>query len=53
MATEAVLLLLLSTPAPGVLVAAFVLQYLGLLAERWCFFAEGQHPQNLYYRRVG
>ncbi|MCA0242657.1 MAG: dimethyl sulfoxide reductase anchor subunit [Proteobacteria bacterium] len=48
-----VLLLLLSTPAPGVLVAAFVLQYLGLLAERWCFFAEGQHPQNLYYRRVG
>jgi DMSO reductase anchor subunit len=31
---------------------AFVLQYLGLLAERWYFFAEAQHPQNLYYRTV-
>jgi DMSO reductase anchor subunit len=28
----------------------FVLQYLGLLAERWSFFAEGQHPQNLYHQ---
>ncbi len=33
--------------------AALVIQYLGLLAERWLFFAEGQHPQNLYYQRVG
>lgn len=31
---------------------AFVLQYAGLLAERWYFFAEAQHPQNLYYRGV-
>jgi len=31
-------------------VAAFALQYLGLLAERWYFFAEANHPQNLYYR---
>lgn len=31
---------------------AFVLQYLGLLAERWYFFAEAQHPQNLYYRGI-
>lgn len=30
----------------------FTLQYLGLLAERWSFFAEGQHPQNLYYRSI-
>ncbi len=29
---------------------AFVAQYLGLLAERWYFFAEAQHPQNLYYQ---
>jgi DMSO reductase anchor subunit len=29
---------------------AFVFQYLGLLAERWYFFAEAQHPQNLYYQ---
>ncbi len=30
----------------------FALQYLGLLAERWSFFAEGQHTQNLYYSTV-
>ena len=30
--------------------ALFVVQYLGLVAERWSFFAEGQHTQNLYYR---
>ncbi|MDD4911839.1 MAG: dimethyl sulfoxide reductase anchor subunit [Sideroxydans sp.] len=29
---------------------AFIIQYLGLLAERWYFFAEAQHPQNLYYQ---
>ncbi|HEX5364050.1 MAG TPA: DmsC/YnfH family molybdoenzyme membrane anchor subunit [Gallionella sp.] len=29
---------------------AFVVQYVGLLAERWYFFAEAQHPQNLYYQ---
>jgi DMSO reductase anchor subunit len=32
--------------------AAFVIQYLGLLAERWYFFAEAKHPQNLYYQGV-
>ena len=31
------------------LLAVFALQYLGLLAERWVFFADGRHPQNLYY----
>ena len=36
----------------SVLGALFALQYLGLLAERWSFFAEGQHPQNLYYRSI-
>ena len=34
---------------PGV---AFVAQYIGLLAERWYFFAEANHPQNLYYQGV-
>jgi DMSO reductase anchor subunit len=34
------------------LAALFALQYVGLLAERWSFFAEGQHPQNLYYRSI-
>ncbi len=29
---------------------AFVIQYIGLLAERWFFFAQANHPQNLYYQ---
>jgi DMSO reductase anchor subunit len=29
---------------------AFVFQYCGLLAERWYFFAEAKHPQNMYYQ---
>jgi DMSO reductase anchor subunit len=33
-------------------VAAFLIQYLGLLAERWYFFAEANHPQNLYYQSI-
>ena len=36
----------------GLLVAAFFVQYLGLLAERWFFFAQANHPQNLYYQAV-
>ena len=35
-----------------VLAAAFVAQYLGLLAERWFFFAQARHPQNLYYQAI-
>ena len=34
------------------LCAAFVSQYVGLWAERWYFFAEARHPQNLYYQGV-
>jgi DMSO reductase anchor subunit len=34
------------------MLAAFVIQYLGLLAERWFFFAQANHPQNLYYQTV-
>jgi DMSO reductase anchor subunit len=34
------------------LALAFVVQYLGLLAERWFFFAQANHPQNLYYQAV-
>jgi len=25
---------------------------LGLLAERWFFFAQANHPQNLYYQQI-
>ena len=34
------------------LFSAFVTQYIGLLAERWFFFAQANHPQNLYYQTV-
>ena len=37
---------------PAVLWAAFAIQYVGLLAERWYFFAEANHPQNLYYQAI-
>ena len=49
-------LLLIATlmGAPGItIVAAFVVQYAGLLAERWFFFAQANHPQNLYYQATG
>lgn len=45
-------LLLLFTGSPIGLLAAFLLQYAGLLAERWYFFAEAKHPQNLYYQAI-
>ncbi len=32
---------------------AFLAQYIGLIAERWYFFAQVNHPQNIYYQRVG
>jgi DMSO reductase anchor subunit len=38
--------------SPTLPLAAFAVQYLGLLAERWSFFAEARHPQNLYYETV-
>ncbi len=38
--------------SPTLPIAAFLTQYLGLVAERWYFFAEAQHPQNLYYQSV-
>jgi DMSO reductase anchor subunit len=34
------------------LLAAFGVQYVGLMAERWFFFAQARHPQNLYYQAV-
>ncbi|OOZ41966.1 DMSO reductase [Solemya pervernicosa gill symbiont] len=37
---------------PQALVLAFAIQYLGLLFERWFFFAQANHPQNLYYQTV-
>ncbi|MCD6040712.1 MAG: reductase anchor subunit (DmsC) [Burkholderiales bacterium] len=36
----------------GLPAAAFAVQFCGLLAERWFFFAQANHPQNLYYQVV-
>ncbi|MDH3221254.1 MAG: dimethyl sulfoxide reductase anchor subunit [Gammaproteobacteria bacterium] len=48
-----VVLLLVASPAtPSLLVIAFALQYIGLLAERWYFFIEAEHPQNIYYQMI-
>jgi DMSO reductase anchor subunit len=33
-------------------IAAFMIQYLGLILERYYFFTEAKHPQNLYYQRI-
>ncbi len=49
-------LILLSTSISNgntdVLIAAFLIQYVGLIAERWFFFAQANHPQNIYYQTV-
>jgi DMSO reductase anchor subunit len=44
--------LALARAASHWLVLAFVIQYVGLLAERWFFFAQARHPQNLYYQAI-
>jgi len=46
------LLLAFGSGSAAALVAAFVVQYAGLLAERWYFFADANHPQNLYYQAM-
>ena len=45
-------LLMLAGNSLPFLICAFLLQYAGLLAERWYFFAEARHPQNLYYQAI-
>ena len=49
------LLLLALAAATGATAAwalAFGCQAAGLLAERWFFFAQARHPQNIYYQAV-
>jgi DMSO reductase anchor subunit len=38
--------------AAALAIAAFVVQYTGLIAERWYFLAQARHPQNLYYQTI-
>lgn len=40
------------TLSAWLLVLAVIVQYAGLVAERWFFFAQARHPQNLYYQRA-
>ena len=42
----------LAMPAPALLWLACAVQFGGLIAERWFFFAQANHPQNLYYQTV-
>jgi len=37
---------------PGLILVALLVQYAGLVMERWFFFAQANHPQNLYYQTV-
>lgn len=48
-----VILLIISDESALVICAlAFVIQFLGLLVERWYFFIEAEHPQNVYYQMI-
>ncbi len=42
----------LATNISALFLLAFIIQYVGLLAERWFFFAQANHPQNLYYQTI-
>ena len=46
------LVLAASQTSLNLIVIAFIVHLLGLMAERWLFFAESNHPQNLYYQRI-
>ncbi|MCM2328588.1 MAG: dimethyl sulfoxide reductase anchor subunit [Lysobacter sp.] len=42
----------LASGSAQALAAAILVQMAGLMVERWFFFAEANHPQNLYYQSV-
>jgi DMSO reductase anchor subunit len=46
------LLAAVSFESPALYSIAFVIQFCGLIAERWFFFAQANHPQNLYYQSI-
>jgi len=41
-----------NAPSTMLLITAFAIQYVGLILERWFFFAQANHPQNLYYQTI-
>ena len=36
----------------ALLMVAVLIQFAGLLVERWYFFIEAEHPQNVYYQMI-
>ena len=48
----AILALALLAGLPRLVLAAPIVQFAGLIAERWFFLAQSNHPQNLYYRSM-
>jgi DMSO reductase anchor subunit len=48
----ALLLAAMALESPVFFSLSFAIQYCGLLAERWFFFAQAKHPQNLYYQSI-
>ena len=51
-ATAALLALAYARTSGELLIVALLVHCAGLLAERWFFFAQANHPQNLYYQVV-
>lgn len=45
-------IVLLMWGSGATLLFAIPIQFAGLLAERWVFFAQARHPQNIYYQVV-
>lgn len=39
-------------PNNSLLLFTLLIQYIGLIAERWFFFAQANHPQNIYYQTI-
>ncbi|MBT5231448.1 MAG: dimethyl sulfoxide reductase anchor subunit [Methylococcales bacterium] len=39
-------------PSKMLLLSTITVQYIGLMAERWFFFAQANHPQNIYYQTI-
>ena len=35
-----------------IMLLILLIQYTGLVAERWYFFADANHPQNIYYQVI-
>lgn len=48
----ALLLAAMAFDSPALFSLAFAVQFCGLIAERWFFFAQANHPQNLYYQSI-